>query len=63
MGELTEPVGALDEDLPRAIAQALQCNRGAAAAHGGSYSWERATDQFLGALGEAARSRSLRAAA
>ncbi len=43
-------VGVLDEDLGRAIAQALQLDRAAAAAFGARFSWDRATDQFLTAL-------------
>jgi glycosyltransferase involved in cell wall biosynthesis len=62
-GTLPQPVGALDEDLAKAITQALVCDRTAAAAHGGSFSWERATDQFLGALGNAARTRKFKQAA
>ncbi len=60
---LTPPVGALDEDLAKAIREALACNRGAATAHGRSFSWDRATDQFLDALGSAARSRGVSRAA
>jgi len=60
MGTLAEPVGALDEDLTLAITHALGCSREAAAAHGGSYSWDSATDQFITALSNAARSRSAR---
>ncbi|MBX9885246.1 MAG: glycosyltransferase, partial [Novosphingobium sp.] len=56
-GTLLQPVGALDEDLAAAITQALACDRSAAAAHGGSYSWDCATDQFLDALGNAASTR------
>jgi len=62
-GDLPEPVGALDEDLARAITRALACNREAAAAYGGSYSWECATDQFLGALSSAAQTRGIDKAA
>jgi len=62
-GDLPQPVGALDEDLETAIAQALACDRTAAAAHGGNFSWERATDQFLDALGSAARTRGVSLAA
>ena len=60
---LPEAVGALDEDLSKAIAGALTCSRKAAAAYGRSYSWEAATDQFLGALGSAARVRAISKAA
>lgn len=52
-GTLASPVGMLDEDLPRAIAGALACDRAAVAAHGASYSWEAATDQFEAALRDA----------
>jgi len=49
--------GALDTSLARAIEGALTAERNDAAALGGLYSWERATDQFLtaieGALGRA----------
>lgn len=49
-------VGALDEDLGLAIRKALRLDPLAAAVIGASYSWERATDQFLAALCEAAAS-------
>ncbi|KUR71296.1 alpha-mannosyltransferase [Novosphingobium fuchskuhlense] len=62
-GTLPQPVGALDEDLAKAISEALTCDRKAAAAHGKSYSWEAATDQFLNALGKAAHARRMGAAA
>lgn len=62
-GNLPRAVGALHEDLGKAISAALTCDRAAVAAHGGSYSWERATDQFLDALSKAARSTAVRAAA
>ncbi len=47
-------VGALDEDLGLAIRKALRLDPLAAAVIGASYSWERATDQFLAALCDAA---------
>ncbi len=62
-GNLPQPVGALEEDLTKAITAALACSREAAAAHGGSYSWDHATDQFLGALGSAVRTRTISRAA
>lgn len=62
-GQLSKPVGALDTDLARAIRAALACDPAAAATYGASYSWERATDQFLDALSSAAETRRLRAAA
>jgi len=62
-GALPEPVGALEDDLALAITRGLGCSSAAAAAHGGSYSWESATDQFITALSNAARTRGIRAAA
>ena len=43
-------VGALDEDLGLAIRKALRCDPLGAAVMGASYSWDRATDQFVAAL-------------
>ncbi|MFM5885705.1 MAG: glycosyltransferase family 4 protein [Novosphingobium sp.] len=43
-------VGALDEDLGLAIRKALRCDPLGAAVLGASYSWDRATDQFVAAL-------------
>ncbi len=63
LGTLAAPVGALQGDLAQAIAEALTCNREAAATHGSSYSWESATDQFIAALSDAARTGNQRAAA
>jgi glycosyltransferase involved in cell wall biosynthesis len=62
-GDLPQPVGVLDEDLAGAITAALACDRTAVATYGASYSWDRATDQFLSALGSAARSRKVKNAA
>jgi len=45
-------IGALHEDLEVAIGRALRLDRQAAAIFGARYSWDRATDQFLAALGE-----------
>lgn len=52
-GSGSKPIGGVDRDLGAAIAKALTADRGAAAAYGALYSWERATDQFLDALGSA----------
>jgi glycosyltransferase involved in cell wall biosynthesis len=52
-GDLPMRVGALRDNLDHAIADALRCDRLGAAVHGASYSWDRATDQFLTALTEA----------
>lgn len=47
---VTDRVGALSDDLDRAIAAALFSDRADCAALGASYSWEAATDQFLAGL-------------
>ncbi|MFN3990232.1 MAG: glycosyltransferase family 4 protein [Erythrobacter sp.] len=47
---VTNQVGALSDDLARAIDAARYCDRAACAAHGASFSWEAATRQFLTAL-------------
>lgn len=47
---VTEPVGALHEDLDRAIGAALFCDRNACAEYGASFSWAAATGQFLSGL-------------
>lgn len=46
-------IGALDEDLALAVAKALRCDRLGAAVQGARFNWDRATDQFLGAVTEA----------
>jgi glycosyltransferase involved in cell wall biosynthesis len=47
---VTEAVGAMSEDLTRAIDAARYCDRAACAAYGASYSWDAATRQFLSGL-------------
>ena len=47
---VTEQVGAMSEDLTRAIDAARYCDRAACAAYGASFSWEAATQQFLSGL-------------
>lgn len=47
---VTPQVGALSEDLTRAIDAARYCDRTACAAYGASFSWEAATRQFLSGL-------------
>jgi glycosyltransferase involved in cell wall biosynthesis len=47
---LRAPVGCMDPDLGWAIARALQCDRGACAAYGRTFSWEGSARQFLAAL-------------
>ncbi len=48
-------IGALDDDLALAVSKALRLDRQAAAVFGASFSWSRATDQFVGAVESAAR--------
>ncbi len=47
-------IGALDEDLDLAIRKAMRLDPLGAAVIGAGYSWDRATDQFLAAIGQAA---------
>jgi len=47
---VTDAVGALSEDLDRAIAAAVLCDRRACAEYGRSFSWDAATDQFAQGL-------------
>jgi glycosyltransferase involved in cell wall biosynthesis len=47
---VTQQVGALSDDLTRAIDAARYCDRAACAAFGASFSWEAATRQFLTGL-------------
>ena len=47
---VTPDVGALSEDLCRAIDAARYCDRATCATYGASYSWEAATRQFLSGL-------------
>ena len=47
---VTDDVGALHQDLGRAIDAARYCDRARCAAYGASYSWEAATRQFLSGL-------------
>jgi glycosyltransferase involved in cell wall biosynthesis len=47
---VTEAVGAMSEDLTRAIDAARYCDRGTCAVYGASFSWEAATRQFLSGL-------------
>jgi glycosyltransferase involved in cell wall biosynthesis len=43
-------IGALDEDLGRAVSRALRASRDAAAAEAVRYSWEACTERFLAGL-------------
>jgi glycosyltransferase involved in cell wall biosynthesis len=47
---VTDDVGALHQDLGRAIDAARYCDSARCAAYGASYSWEAATRQFLSGL-------------
>ncbi|MEL7446018.1 MAG: glycosyltransferase, partial [Pseudomonadota bacterium] len=47
---LNDRVGAMSEQLNRAIDAALYCDRAECAAFGATYSWEAATRQFLTGL-------------
>lgn len=47
---LTDKVGAMSDDLSRAIDAARYCAREDCAAHGASFTWEAATHQFLHGL-------------
>lgn len=51
---LPATIGALDEDLGLAIRRALRLDPLDASIIGATYSWDRATDQFLVAIGNAA---------
>ena len=42
--------GALDDDLDRAIATALTCDRAACARYGAGFTWAASADQFVSAL-------------
>jgi glycosyltransferase involved in cell wall biosynthesis len=47
---VTDTVGAMSDNLERAIDAARYCDRSACAAYGATYSWEAATRQFLTGL-------------
>lgn len=51
--DLPMQIGALEDDLALAIAKALRCHRLGAAVQGARYNWDRATEQFLQAVGAA----------
>lgn len=53
-GMFPATIGVLHDDLTRAIHGALRLDPLAAAVYGAGYSWERATDQFLAAVTDAA---------
>lgn len=47
---LNDVSGVMDEDLGRAIALALQCDRDACRSYGKTFTWDASADQFLRAL-------------
>ena len=49
---VTSEVGALSEDLARAIDSARFCKRSTCAEYGARFSWDAATDQFLAGLAD-----------
>ena len=51
--EMPATFAALDDDIALAIQRALRLDRQAAAVYGARFSWQRATDQFVGAISEA----------
>jgi glycosyltransferase involved in cell wall biosynthesis len=56
---LIRPVGALDDDLPRAITCAMTLSKGDAAHYGASFDWEHSTDQFVSILEDAMRQQRM----
>jgi glycosyltransferase involved in cell wall biosynthesis len=46
----SKPIGALDEDLAKAVAAALRASSKAAAAEAFNYSWEACTERFISGL-------------
>ncbi|HEX8938213.1 MAG TPA: glycosyltransferase family 1 protein [Sphingomicrobium sp.] len=46
----SRPIGALDEDLAKAVASALRASRKGAAKEALHYSWEACTERFIGGL-------------
>lgn len=48
--QLPTAVGAVDDELDKAIGRALTCDRQIISEFGGSFTWDNATDQFLDAL-------------
>jgi glycosyltransferase involved in cell wall biosynthesis len=56
-------IGALDEDLARAVTRALTADRAAAAIEARHYSWEKCTERFLDGLARDRSEKSLPKAA
>lgn len=54
-GDMPATIGALDSDLAVAIGKALRLDRLAAAVYGARFTWENATDQFVGAIARGMR--------
>ncbi len=57
------PIGALDEDLGRAVERALRADRGAAAMEALNYSWDSCTQRFVSGLTADESEETLRQAA
>ena len=47
---LTAQTGTMDEDLARAVTQALELSPSACTAHARSFTWRRSAEQFLESL-------------
>jgi glycosyltransferase involved in cell wall biosynthesis len=58
----TARIGALDEDLAKAIGRALAADRGAAAIEASHYSWDRCTNLFFAGLSKWTAGRDVNAA-
>lgn len=58
-GDFPATIAALDDDLGVAVARALRLDRRAPAVFAARYTWPRATDQFLTAIGQVARLRGV----
>ena len=56
---LTQPVGALDEDLAHAIGNAAAMERNVVAQYGASFDWNYSTDQFLAVLEDVMRTSKM----
>jgi glycosyltransferase involved in cell wall biosynthesis len=54
-GDAPFTIAAVEDDLTLAIEKALRLDRVAASIYGARFSWEQATDQFVEAIGGAAR--------
>ncbi len=53
-GDLPATIAALETDLAQAISRAVRLDRQAAAVFAARFTWEKATDQFIAAIGDVA---------